>query len=122
MPTADFDQWLSAARASGPALDDAEYGKLAEQRTKAVVPVTYRNVDPGLFDNIVRMKPFKIASPLEGEVGPKVRVGGMVAPSPNQPTCGDSTPLPSAKAPPTSPSRGEAKTEGCAQPVSGGQN
>jgi hypothetical protein len=51
---------------------------------------------------------FKSASPLEGEVGAKRRVGGMSPPSPCQPTCGNSTPHPAAKAPPTSPSRGEA--------------
>jgi precorrin-3B synthase len=50
----------------------------------------------------------KSASPLEGEVGAKRRVGGMVQPSLSQPTCGIITPHPAAKAPPTSPSRGEA--------------
>ena len=106
MPKDRFDAWVSETKASGPALDQAEYGKLAQQG--AAAPVTYRAVDSGLFENIVKGKPFKIASPLEGEVGPQVRVGGMVPPSPKQTTCDDSTPLPSAKAPPTSPSRGEA--------------
>jgi hypothetical protein len=50
----------------------------------------------------------EIASPLEGEVGAKRRVGGMSPPSPSQSTSGSSTPHPAAKAPPTSPSRGEA--------------
>ncbi len=117
MPKGDFDQWLVTARANGPALDAAEYAEL-EKQSMAVTPVTYRDVDPGLFDNIVGMKPSKTASPLEGEVGPKVRVGGMVPPSPDLPTCRDNTPLPSAKASPASPSRGKA----CAEPVSGGQN
>jgi precorrin-3B synthase len=50
----------------------------------------------------------KSTSPLEGEVGAKRRVGGMVQPPRNYPICGTITPHPSAKAPPTSPSRGEA--------------
>jgi len=49
-----------------------------------------------------------IAAPLEGEVGAKRRVGGMLPPSPNQLKCGDSTPHAAAKVPPTSISRGEA--------------
>ncbi len=113
MSKADFDQWLAAAQASGPALDADGYAGLARQ-SKAVAPFTFRSVDPGLFEDIVGMNRSKIASPLEGEVGPKVRVGGMVPPSPNLPTCGDSSPHPSAKAPPTSPSRGEAMSEACA--------
>jgi hypothetical protein len=36
----------------------------------------------------------KFASPLEGEVGPQVRVGGMAPPSPKYPTCGTITPHP----------------------------
>ena len=37
----------------------------------------------------------KFASPLEGEVGPQGREGGMVPPSPKDATCGTSTPHPS---------------------------
>ena len=36
-----------------------------------------------------------IASPLEGEAGPKGRVGGMPPPSLNHPTCSTITPHPS---------------------------
>jgi cytochrome o ubiquinol oxidase subunit 2 len=52
MPQADFDQWSSATRASGPALDKAEYGKLAQQGT--ATPITYRSVDSGLFARIMQ--------------------------------------------------------------------
>ena len=50
----------------------------------------------------------KNASPLEGEVGPKVRVGGDGSAFSRPPDMPNHTPHPSAKAPPTSPSRGEA--------------
>jgi len=52
MTKADFDQWLNAARASGRALDDAEYGKLEQQGVAA--PVTFRSVDSGLFERIMQ--------------------------------------------------------------------
>jgi len=55
VPKAEFDSWVTAAKSEGPTLDDAGYAKLAEQ-SKAVVPVTYRGVGPGLFENIVGLK------------------------------------------------------------------
>jgi hypothetical protein len=51
------------------------------------------------------------ASPLEGEVGAQRRVGGEGAAFYRQSEYGASTPPPAAKAPPTSPSRGEAHNE-----------
>jgi crossover junction endodeoxyribonuclease RuvC len=51
---------------------------------------------------------FTCASPLEGEVGAKRRVGGLSSSSLIHPADGTITPHPSAKAPPTSPSRGGA--------------
>jgi cytochrome o ubiquinol oxidase subunit 2 len=110
MPQAEFDSWVSAARGQGQALDTAAYTAL-EQQSSAVPPVTYHDVDPGLFDKIVGMKPLKSASPLEGDVGPEVRVGGEGTAFSPLSYMLDHTPHPSAKAPPTSPSRGEAPFE-----------
>jgi cytochrome o ubiquinol oxidase subunit II len=52
MPTGDFNAWLSRARDTGSALDDAGYAELAKP-SKAVPPTTYRSVEPGLFERIL---------------------------------------------------------------------
>jgi cytochrome o ubiquinol oxidase subunit 2 len=106
----EFDVWAGETKAKAPVLDDVAYAALA-LNSSAVPPVVYRTVEPGLFDKIVGMKPVKSASPLEGEVGPKVRVGGDGAAFPQPSEMLGHTPHPSAKAPPTSPSRGEAVSE-----------
>jgi cytochrome o ubiquinol oxidase subunit 2 len=49
---ADFDAWVAQARASGPALDIPGYAQLAKP-SQAVPPMTYRSVDPNLFEHIV---------------------------------------------------------------------
>jgi cytochrome o ubiquinol oxidase subunit 2 len=54
VPQAEFDDWVSAARGQGQALDTTAYTAL-EQQSSAVPPVTYRDVDPLLFDKIVAM-------------------------------------------------------------------
>jgi cytochrome o ubiquinol oxidase subunit 2 len=54
MPQAEFDSWVSAARGQGQTLDTAAYVAL-EQYSTAVPAVTYRDVDPLLFDKIVEM-------------------------------------------------------------------
>ena len=47
----DFNAWLERARGTGSALDDAGYAELAKP-SKAVLPTTYRSVDPKLFERI----------------------------------------------------------------------
>jgi len=51
---AAFAAWAQGARASGPALDAATYAALSRPGTSA--PVTYRAVDPTLFQDIVSRK------------------------------------------------------------------
>jgi cytochrome o ubiquinol oxidase subunit 2 len=48
----DFDAWVTQARSTGSALDDAGYAALAKP-SKAVPPATYRAVDPKLFERII---------------------------------------------------------------------
>jgi cytochrome o ubiquinol oxidase subunit 2 len=50
--TQDFDKWVAATRSSGPVLDSPAYADLAKPGI-AVAPSTWRDVAPGLFDNIV---------------------------------------------------------------------
>jgi cytochrome o ubiquinol oxidase subunit 2 len=49
-----FDRWVDAARGAGPALDTQSYTDLLKP-SRAVAPMTYRSVAPGLFDTILRM-------------------------------------------------------------------
>jgi cytochrome o ubiquinol oxidase subunit 2 len=44
----DFTRWVATAKASGPRLDRAGYGQLAQQ-SQDVKPYTYSAIDPGLF-------------------------------------------------------------------------
>jgi cytochrome o ubiquinol oxidase subunit II len=53
VPNAEFASWVSAAQATGPALDDSAYRALLRQSSN-VPPQTYRSVRPGLFEAIVR--------------------------------------------------------------------
>ena len=52
VPAAEFDEWVAGVRGSGPALDIAGYAQLAKP-SQAVPPMTYRSVDPKLFERIV---------------------------------------------------------------------
>jgi cytochrome o ubiquinol oxidase subunit 2 len=52
VPAAQFAQWVTAARNSGPALDAASYADLAKP-SRAVAPSTYRSVTSGLFQKIL---------------------------------------------------------------------
>ena len=47
----DFDVWVTQARSTGTALDDAALAELAKPGT--AVPTTYRSVAPKLFEHIV---------------------------------------------------------------------
>src|ERR1700730_7071365 len=51
VPTKDFDTWLTGIRGTGPALDATGYAALL-QPSKAVPAMTYRSVEPKLFELI----------------------------------------------------------------------
>jgi cytochrome o ubiquinol oxidase subunit 2 len=71
-----FTQWVDAAKQSGPQLDRAAYGALTQQ-SQDVAPFTYRSVDPGLFDAIVKQQVPPGPGPQSTAAGPQVRpVGG----------------------------------------------
>jgi cytochrome o ubiquinol oxidase subunit II len=65
----EFGRWLSATRQSGAALDAASYAGLARQ-SHDVQPFTYRSVEAGLFDAVVKQQ-----IPPAG--GPDVGHGGV---------------------------------------------
>ena len=52
VPAAQFAQWVTAARNSGPALDATSYADLAKP-SRALAPFTYRSVASGLFQQIL---------------------------------------------------------------------
>jgi cytochrome o ubiquinol oxidase subunit II len=52
VPDADFDGWVARVRGSGPTLDIPGYVQLAKP-SQAVPPMSYRSVDPNLFERIV---------------------------------------------------------------------
>jgi cytochrome o ubiquinol oxidase subunit 2 len=52
VPMGDFNAWVMQVRGAGSALDDAAYAQLAKP-SKAVPPMTYRSVEPNLFERII---------------------------------------------------------------------
>jgi cytochrome o ubiquinol oxidase subunit 2 len=52
VPAGDFNAWVKGVRGTGSALDDAGYAKLAKP-SEAVPPITYRSVEPKLFERIL---------------------------------------------------------------------
>jgi cytochrome o ubiquinol oxidase subunit 2 len=52
VPPQQFDQWVTAVRNSGPALDAQAYAELARP-SQAIAPFTYRAVAAGLFSRVV---------------------------------------------------------------------
>ena len=52
VPAGAFDTWVMQVRGAGSALDDAGYAELAKP-SKAVPPMTYRSVEPKLFEYIL---------------------------------------------------------------------
>jgi cytochrome o ubiquinol oxidase subunit II len=52
VPAGDFDAWVKAVRSTGSALDATGYAALAKP-SKAVPPMTYRSVEPDLFERII---------------------------------------------------------------------
>ena len=51
----EYSQWVAAARANGPVLDQAAYRMLLPQSAN-VPPATYRAVAPGLFESIAAQR------------------------------------------------------------------
>jgi cytochrome o ubiquinol oxidase subunit 2 len=52
VPDGDFGAWLKQVRGTGPVLDAAGYAALV-QPSKAVPPMSYRAVEPKLFERIL---------------------------------------------------------------------
>ena len=52
VPAGDFNSWVTQVLGGGSALDDASYGQLAKP-SKAVPPMTYRSVEPNMFERII---------------------------------------------------------------------
>jgi cytochrome o ubiquinol oxidase subunit 2 len=55
VPADQFGAWAAGARGAGPVLDGATYAQLAKQ-SHNVPPITFRAVDPRLFDAIATQK------------------------------------------------------------------
>jgi cytochrome o ubiquinol oxidase subunit 2 len=76
VPARDFDRWVTQARGTGSALDDATYAELAKP-SLAVPPTTYRSVEPELFEHIIQQT---VSGPEKAGVGaawcPPVRQAG----------------------------------------------
>jgi cytochrome o ubiquinol oxidase subunit 2 len=53
VPIDQFASWVASAKAQGETLDSEAYGALAKP-SKAVAPVTFTKVAPGLFENILK--------------------------------------------------------------------
>jgi len=51
-PSAEFENWVEQARGSGKGLDAASFAELAKP-SQGVPPMTYRTVDPKLFQKII---------------------------------------------------------------------
>jgi len=71
MPAAEFANWVSAAKASGPVLDDTAYRALLRQSSN-VPPQTYRSVRQGLFESIVMQQLPPGEGPQQDAPGPAV--------------------------------------------------
>jgi cytochrome o ubiquinol oxidase subunit 2 len=77
VPAGDFDAWVKQVRGAGSALDDAAYAQLAKP-SKAVAPMTYRSVEPNLFERIIDQTVSGSALPTPGR--PPARAGVPGAP------------------------------------------
>lgn len=74
---AAFEEWTGKVKQGGPALDAAAYRALARQGV-VEAPVTYRDVEPSLFDSIARQKIAPSSGPRTGQPNPETspRAGG----------------------------------------------
>jgi cytochrome o ubiquinol oxidase subunit 2 len=74
VPQDDFARWVATAKASGPTLDRAAYGELAQQSLD-VKPFTYRGIDPSIFHAVATREiapgPGPSASNAANAVSPK---------------------------------------------------
>ena len=77
VPAGDFGAWVTQVRGAGSALDDATYAQLAKP-SKAVPPITYRSVEPNLFERIIDQT--ISGSPLPTPGRPSARAGVPGAP------------------------------------------
>jgi cytochrome o ubiquinol oxidase subunit 2 len=77
VPPEGYAQWVRDARASGSVLDRAAYEALA-RKSMDVPPITYRGVEPGLFDAVVAQAIPPGEGPQQGHggVGVNPRPGG----------------------------------------------
>jgi cytochrome o ubiquinol oxidase subunit 2 len=64
IPAAAYAQWVSDRQAAGPALDKTTY-ILLEKPSENVEPISYKFVDPTLFDAIVAEPASAIAGSLK---------------------------------------------------------
>jgi cytochrome o ubiquinol oxidase subunit 2 len=71
LPATQFGQWITAARARGPVLDEAGYRQLARQ-TSNVAPFTYRATNPDLYKRIVSQQIAPGPGPEAGQPDPSV--------------------------------------------------
>lgn len=75
VPVAQFNSWVAGARGgSSPVLDAPTYRQLSRQ-SQGVRPFTFRGVQPGLFDAVVRQQLPPAPGPDKGRGGPSVSPG-----------------------------------------------
>ena len=65
LPAADFRQWLDRTRGHGQALDADAYRELARDESKTAV-LSYRSVEPDLFEHIVEQSAPRAPMPAPG--------------------------------------------------------
>jgi cytochrome o ubiquinol oxidase subunit 2 len=68
VPVGQFNNWAAGARGNGPVLSAANYQQFARQ-SQGVKPFTFRAVQPGLFDAVVRQQLPPAPGPEEGRGG-----------------------------------------------------
>ena len=66
MDAAAFETWVQTTRSGGGKLDGQSYGQLARP-SAAVAPMTFGDVDPGLFDGLVMGDPPALATADAGQ-------------------------------------------------------
>jgi cytochrome o ubiquinol oxidase subunit 2 len=68
LPADQFTAWVNNTGATGPALNAASYAALARQSVN-IPPATFSNIEPDLFDKIVRLELPPGAGPPAGNSG-----------------------------------------------------
>jgi cytochrome o ubiquinol oxidase subunit 2 len=72
VPAGDFDGWVKEVRGAGSELDQGAYAALAKP-SKAVPPMTYRSVEPNLFERVIDQT---VSGPDKAAIGAAKREGG----------------------------------------------